>query len=164
MKLQIKDPNSYRRATRDLLLEYDTTFMPPHPRAAGLSYIYNWLEANEVKEEAYDIPPDPTSAPMTMIYPWEQTNLGILSMQLYTLAVNGGYTGSKEEFNHYFGYYLEHNKQEIVFDNFSNFPQIGTDDKLYFDLEEKILYYWDGQYIPVNAMLIANTILNGGEA
>jgi hypothetical protein len=35
---------------------------------------------------------------------------------------------------------------------------------LYFDLDEKILYYWDNEYIPVNAMLITNTILNGGEA
>jgi hypothetical protein len=34
---------------------------------------------------------------------------------------------------------------------------------LYFDLNEKILYYWDNAYIPVNAMLIAHTILDGGE-
>ena len=34
-----------------------------------------------------------------------------------------------------------------------------------FDLNEKILYYWGGEeYIPVNAMLIAETIVNGGEA
>jgi len=35
---------------------------------------------------------------------------------------------------------------------------------LYFDLNEKVLYYWNEGYIPVNAMLITNTILNGGEA
>ena len=35
---------------------------------------------------------------------------------------------------------------------------------LYFDLDGKILYYWDNEYIPVNAMLITNTILNGGDA
>jgi len=35
---------------------------------------------------------------------------------------------------------------------------------LYFDLETKILYYWDNEYIPVNAMLIANTIIDGGDA
>ena len=35
---------------------------------------------------------------------------------------------------------------------------------LYFDLSEKVLYYWNEEYIPVNAMLIANTIVNGGEA
>lgn len=34
---------------------------------------------------------------------------------------------------------------------------------LYFDLDEKILYYWDNEYKPVNALLIANTILHGGE-
>ena len=38
-------------------------------------------------------------------------------------------------------------------------------EKLYFDLDDKILYYWSGtEYTPVNAMLIAHTILNGGEA
>jgi hypothetical protein len=35
---------------------------------------------------------------------------------------------------------------------------------LYFDLNDKILYYWDGEYIPVNAMLIAHAILEGGDA
>jgi len=35
---------------------------------------------------------------------------------------------------------------------------------LYFDLDAKILYYWDKEYIPINAMLIARTILNGGGA
>jgi hypothetical protein len=35
---------------------------------------------------------------------------------------------------------------------------------LYFDLDEKVLYYWNEEYIPVNTMLITNTILNGGEA
>jgi len=51
-----------------------------------------------------------------------------------------------------------------MFATYANFPEEGTTSKLYFDLEEKVLYYWDNDYIPVNAMLIANTILNGGEA
>ena len=52
-----------------------------------------------------------------------------------------------------------------MFDEFSNFPETGEIDKLYFDLDENILYYWTGnEYTPVNAMLIANTILNGGDA
>ena len=50
-----------------------------------------------------------------------------------------------------------------MFDTFNNFPQIGSKEMLYFDVINKILYYWDNEYIPVNAMLIANTILNGGE-
>ena len=164
MRVKIVDMNSYRRATRDLLLEYDSTIMPPHPRAAGLSYIYNWLESNKAPDEDIDMPPIPTNTNMSMVYPWEQTNLGILSNQLYTIAANSGYTGTYQEFNTYFGTYLERNRQEIIFDIYSNFPQVGSANILYFDLEEKILYYWDGQYLPVNAMLIANTILNGGEA
>jgi len=35
---------------------------------------------------------------------------------------------------------------------------------LYFDIDNKILYYWDNEYLPANTMLIANTILEGGEA
>ena len=164
MKLKITDMNSHRRATRDLLLEYDTTIMPPRPRAAGLSYVYNWLDSNTAPDETTDMPPTPTTTNMSMVYPWEQTNLGILSTQLYTLAANSGYTGTQSEFNTHFGYYLENNHKEILFDLYTNFPQVGVADMLYFDLNDRILYYWDNEYIPVNAMLIANTIVNGGEA
>ena len=52
----------------------------------------------------------------------------------------------------------------IIFEIFNNFPQYGSSQNLYFDLNEKILYYWDNEYIPVNAMLIANTTLEGGDA
>ena len=45
-----------------------------------------------------------------------------------------------------------------MFATYATFPEVGIDSKLYFDLEEKILYYWDNDYIPVNAMIIANTI------
>lgn len=164
MKLTITNRNSQRRATRDLLLEYDEAIMPPHPRAAGLSYIYNWLGANQAPDETADMPPIPSSTNFQMVYPWEQTNLGILSAQLYTIAANSGYEGSQQEFNTYFGYYLEHNKKEIFFDIYDNFPQVGVQDMLYFDLDARILYYWDNEYIPVNTMLIADTIVNGGEA
>jgi hypothetical protein len=54
--------------------------------------------------------------------------------------------------------------RSIMFARYADFPAEGTTSKLYFDLEEKVLYYWDNNYIPVNAMIIANTILNGGEA
>jgi len=81
------------------------------------------------------------------------------------LAAQSGYHGTREEFHHYFGSYLENNRWEIMFDEFSNFPEVGEIDKLYFDLDEKILYYWAGNgYTPVNAMLIAHTILDGGDA
>ena len=164
MKLNITDMNSYRRATRDLLLEYDSTIMPPHPRAAGLAYVYNWLDSNKAPDENIDMPPMPVQTNMQMVYPWEQTNLGILSNQLYTIAANSGYMGTYEEFYSYFGYYLQQSDKEILFDSYDNFPQIGAQNMLYFDLDEKILYYWDNGYIPANALLIANTIVNGGEA
>ena len=83
MKVKITDMNSHRRATRDLLLEYDSNIMPPHPRAAGLNYVYNWLDSNAAPDETYGVPPMPTTSEMHMIYPWENTNLGILSSQLY---------------------------------------------------------------------------------
>ena len=80
------------------------------------------------------------------------------------LASQFGYSGTREDFYYYFGSYLERNIQEILFDSYDNFPETGEINKLYFDLDEKILYYWNNEYIPVNAMLITDTILNGGEA
>ncbi len=123
-----------RRRTRDLLLEYDRAIMPPRPRAAGLG----------------------------IVYPWEMMSFSIISKQLYAFAVNSGFKGSEKDFKEKFGSYLQ-NKQ-IIYANYIDFPVKGELDKFYFDLEEKILYYWDEEYIPVNAMLIANTIIEGGEA
>jgi len=80
------------------------------------------------------------------------------------LAAQSGYTGTREEFHRYFGSYLQSNDWEILFETYDNFPETGRQDKLYFDLNEHILYYWNNEYIPVNAMLIAHTILDGGEA
>lgn len=123
-----------RRRTRDLLLEYDINIVPPRPRAAGLG----------------------------MVYPWENASISSLLKQLFIIASGSGFSGTEVDFKAHFGAYLLN--KEIIFDNFINFPAIGEEDKLYFDLDEKILYYWDTEYIPVNAMLIANTTINGGEA
>lgn len=123
-----------RLRTRDLLLEYDKHIVPPHPRAAGLG----------------------------MVYPWENASISSLLKQLFIIASGSGYNGTETDFKTHFGAYL--GDKEIVFDYFINFPEPGEEDKLYFDLDEKILYYWDMEYIPVNAMLIANTTINGGEA
>ena len=154
---------SNRARTRDLLLEYDVHIMPPRPRAAGLAMIYPWLADNW--SGGWVTLPIPDTEEFKVVYPWESVGLSILSDQIYMLAANSGYNGTREEFHHYFGSYLETNRWEIMFDNFINFPEQGEVDKLYFDLDEKILYYWAGNgYTPVNAMLIANTILNGGDA
>ena len=155
---------SNRQRTRDLLLEYDLRIMPPRPRAAGLAMVYPWLNSN-YEQGSWTVPPIPDTAEFSIVYPWESIGLNILGDQIYLLAANSGYHGTREEFHHYFGSYLENNRWEMLFEQFTNFPDIGETDKLYFDLNEKILYYWDGNdYTPVNAMLIAHTILDGGEA
>lgn len=125
---------SERARTRDLLLEYNKTIMPPKPRSAGLAYIY----------------------------PWENLSLSIFSQQLFKLAENSGFNGTKSDFFEKFGSLLQ--SRNTVFENFIDFPDKGEINKLYFALDEKILYYWDNEYIPVNTMLITNTIINGGEA
>lgn len=156
---------SNRVRTRDLLLEYDLRIMPPRPRAAGLALVYPWLNSNNSDQGWVNIPPIPNTPEFQVVYPWESIGLNILGDQIYMLAANSGYHGTREEFHHYFGSYLETNRWEIMFDEFRNFPEIGEQDKLYFDLDEKILYYWAGTgYTPVNALLITDTILQGGDA
>lgn len=138
--------------------------MPPRPRAAGLALIYPWLNSNNT-DGGWATLPIPNTSEFSIVYPWESIGLNILGDQIYMLAARSGYSGTREEFHRYFGSYLEDNRWEIVFDEFANFPETGVMDKLYFDLIEKILYYWSGtEYTPVNAMLITNTILEGGEA
>ena len=150
-----------RHRTRDLLLEYEPSIMPLHPRAGGLAMVYPWGNNNE---SGNVMPPFPNPSAIQQIYPWEMQNLAIMGDWLFAFAANSGYKGTREEFYKYFGSYLETNRQEIMFDEYNNFPTIGEQDMLYFDLNEKVLYYWNEEYIPVNAMLITNTILNGGEA
>lgn len=156
--------NKSRWRTRDLLLQYDSRIMPPRPHTAGIGFIYGWFNSNDPIADKASYPPIPDTAEFATVYPWESLGLSILSDQIYILASNSGYNGTREEFHRYFGSYLETNRQEILFETYNNFPQVGTKDMLYFDLDEKILYYWDNEYIPVNAMLIANTFINGGEA
>ena len=150
-----------RHRTRDLLLEYEPTIIPLHPRAGGLAVLYPWGNNND---SGSVMPPFPNPSAISSIYPWEMQNLAIMGDWLFNFAANSGYKGTREEFYKYFGTYLETNRQEILFETFDNFPSVGTEDMLYFDLNEKILYYWNNEYIPVNAMLIANTILHGGDA
>lgn len=128
------DWNRERYRTRDLLLEYDYSIMPVRPRAAGLA----------------------------MVYPWESTGLRILNHQFYQMAVANGYLGTEDEFKDVFNNYVS--KYNVIFGKYNDFPQVGDKDKLYFDVEEKALYYWDNDYLLVNAMLVANTILEGGGA
>lgn len=157
-----KNWNHERWRTRDLLLEYDTAIMPPHPRAGGLAIVYPW--GSSVYDNVVDmsIPHSPHTTTLSMIYPWENTSLNILNHQLYLIAVQSGFDGTEEDFKELFKSYV--GPRSIMFATYSAFPDTGITDKLYFDLETKILYYWDEEYIPVNAMLIAETRLDGGGA
>lgn len=150
-----------RQLTRDLLLEYDKAIIPPRPRAAGLGNIYSWGSTIFSDEDKLDIP-IPHQKKVSIIYPWENTSLSIFSNQLYKVALINGFVGTEKEFLDRFVNYVS--DKQIIFENFDNFPQYGSITKLYFDQIEKILYYWDNEYIPVNAMLITNATINGGEA
>lgn len=150
-----------RHRTRDLLLEYDRAIMPPKPRAAGLSNIYSW-GSTPLDNLNGEEPPIPSQKDISIIYPWENTSLSIFSNQLYKVAIINGFVGTEKEFLDRFVNYVS--DKQIIFEKYINFPQYGSSNKLYFDLDEKILYYWENEYIPVNAMLIANTMINGGEA
>lgn len=150
-----------RHRTRDLLLEYDRIIMPPRPRAAGLNNIYSW-GSTPLDNLNGEEPPIPNQKNISIIYPWENTSLSIFSNQLYKVAVVNGFVGTEKEFLDRFVNYVS--DKQIIFEEYINFPQYGSSNKLYFDLDEKILYYWENEYIPVNAMLIANTMINGGEA
>ena len=124
-----------RLKTRDLLVEYDMNICPPRPRAAGLA----------------------------IVYPWENTSLTVFAHQLFGVAANSGYNGTESDFIQNFGSYL--GEKPIIYTDFNNFPAQGETNKLYFALDEKILYYWENnEYKPVKATLIDNTIIYSGDA
>jgi len=155
------DWNYERYRTRDLLLEYDKAIMPPRPRVAGLSNIYSWGSTIPSDADTLDFP-IPHQKDVSIIYPWENLPISVLTRQLYTIAEKSGFSGTEKDFEESFGTFLQ-NKQ-IIYANYIDFPVVGELDKLYFDLEEKILYYWDQDYYPINALLIENTILDNGNA
>lgn len=96
---------------------------------------------------------------------WEDISLNKLNHQLYLLALQNGFVGTEDEFNNMFFSYI--NNKDVIFALYQDFPEEGATDKLYFDLDEKILYYYSEplhKYIPANALLIEHTLLQGGEA
>ena len=109
-------------------------------------------------------PSNPTNyvSVIKAIYPWENVQTSFLAGQLYTLAKMGGYNGSIEDFSEKFGSLLE--QKAIDYANRNDFPDEGVKDHLYFAIDEKILYYWDNNYYPVQATLIEGTTIKGGEA
>lgn len=135
-----------RRRTRDLLLEYDSAIMPLHPHAAGLRMVYPWEMYGHSSSEG-------SGSGFT---------LEELANGLYELARLSGFQGTQNFFFNNFGRYIQ--DKEVNFLHLNEFEEHGKEDQLYFNLDDKILYYWDkNQYIPVNAMLVANAVLEGGE-
>ena len=128
-------PNTERIRTRDLLLEYDFSILPPRPRVAGLR----------------------------MIYPWENETVTSFTHLLYECAAASGYTGTENEFANHFGSLLG-NKQ-IIFGTMQDFIGHGDSEYLYFDIADNILYYFeDEEFVPINTLLIPGTILDSGNA
>ena len=145
-----------RIRTRDLLLEYDYNVLPPRPRTAGLS----------------------------IVYPWESMDYSLLSRQIYQIALNNGFSGTEKAF------WSKFSRGAIIRGLLRNFPVPGNEDNLYLDEDTGILYYFKTfsapinldvieqigaevvgtqeelsyVYIPVRAMLIEDTILDGGTA
>lgn len=109
-------------------------------------------------------PSSPTTyiSSINAIYPWENIQSSYFSDLLYSVAQVGGYEGSQEDFVKSFGALLE--KNALICLPYYNFPDEGAENHLYFDINEKILYYWDGEYKPVKTTLIDNTHIEGGEA
>ena len=75
----------------------------------------------------------------------------VFAKQLFQFAAASGFDGDENDF--------------IIYANFTDFPEEGEAAKLYFALDEKILYYWNNtEYKPVKATLIDNTIIYSGDA
>lgn len=128
------DWNRERYRTRDRLLEYDYSIYPQVPHTAGLA----------------------------VVYPWENIATANLMRQLYKSAADSGFIGTEDEFLNNFGKMLQ-NKQ-IIFGTIDTFEPQDDNTILYYDIDDNILYYYNEEFIPINALLIENTIINGGNA
>lgn len=95
------------------------------------------------------------------VYPWENMQLSFFAGQLYAFAQLNGYKGNVDDFNKQFVSAIK--EKTIHYLSKNEFPSEGEKNHLYFDIEEKILYYYDNEYLPVNTTLITNSIINGGE-
>ena len=71
---------------------------------AFLKAIKNWnYERWRTRDRLFDYDdtasiPIPTSTNMSSAYPWANMTTAFLEKELFTIALNNGYTGTKEEF------------------------------------------------------------------
>ena len=130
-----RDWNRERYRTRDRLLEYDNTIYPQVPHSAGLA----------------------------VVYPWENMSITSLMKQLYQGAAASGYSGTESEFVSKFGELL--GGRQIIFGTINSFEVSDDDEHLYYDTEDNIMYYYeDDEFIPINALLVNDAILDSGHA
>lgn len=126
------------------------------------------LDMNKERRRTRDLlldaenPVTPTNyvSSIRAVYPWENMQLSFFAGQLYAFALANGYEGSADDFNKQFTSMLA--EKTVHYMSRDDFPIEGEENHLYFDTEGKILYYYDNEYLSVNATLIANTVVNGG--
>lgn len=70
------------------------------------------------------------------VYPWENIQRAQLSQQIHQIAQEYGFNKGEDEF------WARFTTGILVLDSFSNFPQEGQEDTLYYDKDEAILYYF----------------------
>lgn len=141
-----------RQLTRDLLLSYDFSIVPPHPIYAGLNYVY----------------------------PWENISLMSFSKQFLQLAVLNGFSGNEKElWEHFEGgiilysniidfpeigneknLYLDSNSNIIYCFNFlSPESAVNIEEKggiITGHSQDETIFY---AYLPLRTLLIEDTIL-----
>lgn len=130
---------------------------------------------------------EPNPIILNNVFPWDNLQLSVLGQQLYMIAANNGYTGTRDTFLERFALGSEPNF--VVCDTRADFPAIGSIATLYLDHSTSILYYAISTatldavlleriggfigteenhlyycYIPVRALPIEDIILNGGGA
>lgn len=158
----VKNWNHERWRTRDRLLEYDISIMPPRLHLAGLR----------------------------MVYPWENDNLSMLGREIYQIALNNGYAGEESDFWSHFSsgaiingtlntFPVPGNESDLYLDietNILYYFKITTE-LVYTDLAARVGIAVAGVsiledtktvthylYIPVRAMPMENLIFNSGNA
>ena len=167
----MKTWNRERKRTRDRLLEYDFSLVPPHPHSAGIPFVYPTQDMNL----------QPFTDELPNVYPWEEIHTELMEEEIYKVAKKNGFSGTAEELWNMGGCVMQ--------GTLGTFPEDGDPNNLYLDGQTGILYYFKivsapinntaanaagariiesnneiHLYIPVRSYLIENTILNCGDA
>lgn len=168
--------NRERWRTRDRLIEYDFSIVPPHPHSAGIPFVYPM----EDMDLSPMLPLEINNSDLPIIYPWEEMHTALIEREIYLIARKNGYDGTPEQLWDIFSA-----EGFVISGTIETFPVPGNPKNLYLDEETGVLYYYreligapnyeaieavgavivgTGIYIPVRALLMEDTILNCGNA